>query len=51
MIETEQEIETEITCKRCGEVEEIVSLGLCDSCLVDYDDERMDREDYWREEV
>jgi hypothetical protein len=38
----------EVTCE-CGEGE-IVSLGRCASCLSDYDDERLDREDHWREE-
>jgi len=45
-----QEITEEIACEKCGETREIISLGLCSKCLSDYDEERQDREDYWREE-
>jgi hypothetical protein len=38
----------EVACWKCGEGEG-GSLGLCSNCLSDYDDERLDREDGWRE--
>jgi hypothetical protein len=44
MIETEQEIEAEITCNKCGEAREIISLGLCENCLEArdrYEEDRM----------
>jgi hypothetical protein len=49
-MESTQETAEEITCERCGQVEEIFSLGLCGNCLSDYDDERQEREDHCREE-
>jgi hypothetical protein len=32
-MQTAQEISEEIICEKCGEVEEIISLGLCINCL------------------
>jgi hypothetical protein len=49
-METTQEITEEITCEKCGEVEEIISLGLCINCLEArdrYEEDRM--AEYMRE--
>lgn len=40
----------EIGCERCGEVEEIISLGLCSNCLETHDRYEEDRmAEYMRE--
>jgi hypothetical protein len=52
MAETVQEIEAEITCEKCGEAREIISLGLCENCLEAHDRYEEDRiAEYMREEV
>jgi hypothetical protein len=51
-MESTQEIAEEITCEKCGEAREIISLGLCDGCLEArdrYEEDRM--AEYMGEEV
>jgi hypothetical protein len=50
-MESTREITEEITCEKCGETREIISLGMCENCLDIHDRHMQDREDYWREEA
>jgi hypothetical protein len=50
--EIPEEIPEEITCERCEEAREIISLGLCENCLDERDRYEEDRiAEYIREEV